>query len=137
MIIEAGMSTSRALDVTADKVNLFAEITGDYNPLHFDEAFTAATRFGKLLAQGGIATGLLHALVAMDLPGPGSVFMTQQWSFPKPVFIGDRLTAIGTIKSWRAARSMGVMEFDVKNQHGETVLKGEATVFQALPGAIH
>lgn len=133
--IESGMSAVRTLEVTSEKVRLFAEITGDYNPLHFDEEFTAGTRFGssgRLLAQGGIATGLLHALIAMDLPGPGSVFMTQQWSFPKPVFIGDTLTATGIIKSWRTARSMGVMEFEVTNLDGEAVLRGEATVYRAI-----
>lgn len=133
MDIEAGKSATRSLEVTADSVKKFAEITGDYNPLHFDERFVARTRFDRLLAQGGIATGLLHALVAMDLPGPGSVFMSQQWSFPKPVYIGDTITATGTVKSWRSSRSMGSMEFSVLNQDGETVLKGEATVFQAVP----
>lgn len=133
MQIQPGASAKRSLEVTEDSVRKFAEITGDYNPLHFDEEFTARTRFGRLLAQGGIATGLLHALVAMDLPGPGSVFMSQQWSFPKPVYIGDTLTATGTVVSWRAARSMGSMEFTVENQHGETVLKGEATVYRAVP----
>jgi acyl dehydratase len=132
MPIQPGRSATRSLTVTADTVKKFAEITGDYNPLHFDEAFAAKTRFGRLMAQGGIATGLLHALVAMDLPGPGSVFMSQQWTFPKPVFIGDTVTATGTVKSWRAARSMGEMEFEVVNQRGETVLKGSAMVFQAV-----
>jgi 3-hydroxybutyryl-CoA dehydratase len=80
------------LTVTQDAVEAYAGITGDYNPLHFDEAFTSKTRFGRLIAQGGLATGLLHALVAMDLPGPGSVFMSQSWSFPRPVYIGDTLT---------------------------------------------
>jgi acyl dehydratase len=133
MEITPGQSATRTLHVTAEAVRKYAEITGDYNPLHFDEAFTAKTRFGRLMAQGGIATGLLHALVAMDLPGPGSVFMSQEWSFPRPVFIGDTLTATGVIKSWRAARSMGVMEFTVVNQHGETVLRGQATVYRAAP----
>lgn len=131
MEIEPGISATRSLEVTADSVRKFAEITGDYNPLHFDEDFVAGTRFDRLLAQGGIATGLLHALVAMDLPGSGSVFMSQQWSFPKPVYIGDTITATGTIKSWRASRSMGSMEFSIENQDGEIVLRGEATVFRA------
>lgn len=132
MEISPGKSATRSLEVTAESVKKFAQITGDYNPLHFDEAFVAGTRFERLLAQGGITTGLLHALVAMDLPGAGSVFMSQQWTFPKPVYIGDTITATGTIKLWRASRSMGSMEFDVQNQHGETVLKGEATVFRAV-----
>jgi acyl dehydratase len=136
--IESGMSAVRTLEVTSEKVRPFAEVTVDYNPLHFDEEFTADTRFGsssRLLAQGGIATGLLQALVAMDLPGPWDVLMTQQWSFPKPVPIGDTLTATGTVKSWRAARSTGVMEFKVKHRQGETVLRGQATGYQAVLAA--
>ena len=135
MEIKPGGSASRSLTVTSESVRKFAEVTGDYNPLHFDSKFAAATRFGRLLAQGGITTGLLHALIAMDLPGPGSVFMSQQWSFPRPVYIGDTLTARGSIKSWRASRSMGKMEFSVENQDGQTVLKGEATVFRAIPNS--
>jgi acyl dehydratase len=118
------------MTVTAEAVATFAELTGDYNPLHFDEAFARGTRFGALIAQGGIATGLLHALVAMDLPGPGSVFIKQEWTFPAPVRIGDTITATGTVESWRANRSMGVMRFEIVNQHGDTVLHGEATVMQ-------
>ena len=119
--------------MTQDAVEAYAGITGDYNPLHFDEAFTSKTRFGRLIAQGGLATGLLHALVAMDLPGPGSVFMSQSWSFPRPVYIGDTLTAEGRINSSRASRRIYQMEFTVRNQDGETVLTGEATVYQAQP----
>jgi hypothetical protein len=88
MDVEIGQKATRTLAVSAEMVEAFAGITGDYNPLHFDEAFAAGTRFGRLVAQGGIATGLLHALVAMDLPGPGSVFTKQEWSFPNPVYIG-------------------------------------------------
>jgi acyl dehydratase len=121
------------MTVTAEMVQRYSEITGDYNPLHFNAAFTAATRFEPLLAQGGITTGLLHALVAMDLPGPGSVFTSQSWSFPKPVYIGDSIRATGTVKSVHRRLPMADMEFTVTNQDGDTVLKGEATVYQATP----
>ncbi len=70
-----GDSATRKMVVTSSMVAAYAEITGDHNPLHLDEEFTAETRFGKLISQGGIAVGLLHALVAMDLPGAGTVFM--------------------------------------------------------------
>jgi len=130
-----GARAQRSLTVTPEAVEAYAGITGDYNPLHFDEAFTSKTRFRRLIAQGGLTTGLLHALVAMDLPGPGSVFTSQSWSFPKPVFIGDTLTAEGVIKSARESRRIYQMEFTVTNQDGETVLSGEATVYQALPEA--
>lgn len=69
-----GDSATRKMVVTSSMVAAHAEITGDHNPLHLDEEFTAKTRFGKLISQGGIAVGLLHALVAMDLPGAGTVF---------------------------------------------------------------
>jgi 3-hydroxybutyryl-CoA dehydratase len=116
--------------VTTETVAAYAALTGDYNPLHFDETFVKKTRFGRLMAQGGIATGLLHALVAMNLPGPGSVFTKQAWSFPKPVYIGDTITAVGTVVSARPSRGFYEMRFVVRNQDGEEVLTGEATVFQ-------
>ena len=76
---------------------------------------------------------LLHALVAMDMPGPGTVFMNQNWNFPKPVYIGDSIRAEATVKSVRASRAIAVLEFTVTNQDGEEVLKGEAMVYQAQP----
>ena len=92
-MINVGQRAERRLTVTDDHVRKFAEISGDYNPLHFDGAFAAATKFGRLVAQGGLTTGLLHALVAMDLPGPGTVFLSQNWKFTAPVYIGDTITA--------------------------------------------
>ncbi len=130
MELRVGQRARRELTVDAEMVRSYAEITGDYNPLHFDIDFASRTRFGQLIAQGGIATGLLHALVAMDMPGAGSVFVRQSWSFPAPVYIGDTLYAEATVKSVRANRNMAELEFEVKNQDGELVLEGEALVFQ-------
>ena len=131
--IKPGDTAQRSLTVTHETVRAYAELTGDYNPLHFDAAFAARTRFGRLMAQGGITTGLLHALVAMDLPGPGSVFMNQSWSFPRPAYIGDTLTASATVKTARPSRGIYGIKFVVHNQDGEEVLTGEATVYQAKP----
>lgn len=128
--MNVGQTASRELTVTSDTVRSFAELTGDFNPLHFDEAFANGTRFKGLIAQGGIATGLLHALVAMDLPGPGSVFMRQNWSFPRPVYIGDTIKATGAIMTFNQRRSIATMEFRVIDQNGQDVLTGEATVMQ-------
>ena len=114
-------------------VRSYAELTGDFNPLHFDADFAAHTQFKRLIAQGGITTGLLHALVAMDMPGPGSVFVRQEWSFPRPVYIGDTLRARATVKSVRASKGLAKLEFFVVNQRGEEVLEGQATVYQAEP----
>ncbi len=72
--ITVGQTATRTLTVTQSHVERFAEISGDRNPLHFDEEFAAKTKFGRLVAQGGLTTGLLHALVAMDMPGSGTVF---------------------------------------------------------------
>ena len=135
MDVEIGQQATRSLEVTRNMVEAYAVITGDYNPLHFDEEFAAASRFGGLIAQGGIATGLLHALVAMDLPGAGSVFMSQQWNFPHAVYVGDVITATGTITASFPRRSMAKMEFKVENQDGIEVLRGEATVLQVNPGS--
>lgn len=134
MDLEVGQKAQRQLNVDEEIVQRYAEITGDYNPLHFDVEFAGRTRFGRLIAQGGITTGLLHALVAMDMPGPGSVFVRQSWSFPAPVYIGDTLHAEATVKSVRPKRSMAELEFAVKNQDGELVLEGEALVFQDTGG---
>ena len=119
------------MTIDGEVVRKFAESTGDYNPPHFEEGFAAKTRFGRLIAQGGLATGLLHALVAMDLPGAGSVFVRQSWKFPKPAYVGDTITAVGTVKTVQAKRRMAEMEFRVTNQNGDVVLEGDALVYQA------
>lgn len=128
-----GQSAVRILEVTHAMVEAYAGITGDRNPLHFDETFASRTRYGRLIAQGGIATGLLHALVAMDLPGPGSVFLRQRWSFPLPVYIGDTIRAEGAVVSVNARRGIAEMSFTVTNGDGDAVLRGEATVMQVQP----
>ena len=134
MDVEIGQQATRSLTVTRKMVEDYAGVTGDYNPLHFDEGFAAASRFDGLIAQGGIATGLLHALVAMDLPGAGSVFARQEWEFPRAVYVGDEITATGTITVSFPRRSMAKMEFRVENQDGAEVLRGNATVLQVTPG---
>jgi acyl dehydratase len=135
MECQVGDAATRSLEVTGEAVEAYARLTGDRNPLHFDQAFVAGTRYERLLAQGGIATGLLHALVAMDLPGAGSVFVRQRWSFPRPVYIGDTIEARGEVTAVRPRRSFAEMAFVVTNQDGETVLEGDALVYQAVPGS--
>ena len=97
--LTVGQQASRTITLTQHHVETYAELTGDYNPLHFDEAFVAGTKFGALVVQGGLTTGLLHALVAMDMPGPGTVFLSQNWKFTAPVFIGDTITATAEVLS--------------------------------------
>ncbi|MDH5761311.1 MAG: MaoC family dehydratase, partial [Gemmatimonadota bacterium] len=103
-----------------------AAITGDYNPLHFDEGFAAATRFGALVAQGGITTGILHALVAEDMPGPGTVFLSQNWKFTAPVFIGDTVTGRAEVVKVHDEKPVCQLRVEVVRNDGEVVLEGEA-----------
>lgn len=124
--ISPGQHATRSLYIGPEQVRAFAELTGDYNPLHFDEAFAARTRFGRLVAQGGLTTGVLHALVAMDMPGPGTVFLSQNWKFTAPVFIGDTITAEAEVVSVHASKPVTQLHIVVKRQTGEVVLDGEA-----------
>src|SRR3989442_621783 len=101
MILVVGQKARRSHTLTAEHVRTYAALTGDYNPLHFDAAFAHRTKFGRLVVQGGLTTGLLHALVAMDLPGPGTVFLSQNWKFTAPVYLGDTITAEAEVVSVR------------------------------------
>ena len=126
MPVTVGQRASRRLTLTAEHVQKFAEISGDHNPLHFDEAFAARTKFGRLVVQGGLTTGLLHALVAMDLPGPGTVFLSQNWKFAAPVYIGDTITAEAEVVSAHASKPVTQLKVAVTRDDGTTVLEGEA-----------
>ncbi len=130
-----GQVASRTMTVTAEHVIAYAEITGDRNPLHFDEAFVAATRFGRLVAQGGITTGLLHALVAMDLPGPGTVFLSQDWKFTAPAYIGDTIVAHAEVVSVHATKPVTQLRVRVERDDGTTLLEGEAWCYTMRPSS--
>ena len=130
MPLTVGQKASRSLTLTADHVRMYAEITGDRNPLHFDAAFAAATKFGRLVVQGGLTTGVLHALVAQDMPGPGTVFLSQNWKFTAPVYIGDTITADAEILSVHATKPVSQLQMRVRRQDGETVLEGEAWCYR-------
>src|SRR3954471_15533925 len=133
MAVTVGQRAARSLTLTTLHVETFAKLSGDYNPLHFDAAFAAATKFGRLVVQGGLTTGLLHALVAMDLPGPGSVFLSQDWKFTAPVFIGDTITAEAEVLSVHATKPVSQLGIVVRRQDGETVLEGEAWCYRFQP----
>lgn len=121
-----GQKASRSLTLTAAHVKTFAELSGDCNPLHFDESFVSKTKFKRLVVQGGLTTGLLHALVAMDMPGPGTVFLSQDWKFTAPVFIDDTITAEAEVVSVHESKPVTQLKIKVARQNGETVLEGEA-----------
>jgi acyl dehydratase len=118
---------------TVDDVEAFAAMTGDRNPLHFDGAFAAATRFERLVVQGGLTAGLFNALVAMELPGPGSVFLHQEWDYPAPVFIGDTVTAEAEVIEARADKPITRLRCVARRQDGTEVLRGECVVYTSRP----
>jgi acyl dehydratase len=131
--LTVGQKAQRSLQLTADHVKGFAALTGDYNPLHFNAEFAAGTRFGRLVVQGGLTTGLLHALVAMDLPGPGTVFLSQNWKFTAPVYIDDTITAEAEVLSVHASKPVTQLGIKVWRQDGEIVLAGEAWCYTFSP----
>ncbi|MFQ5649317.1 MAG: MaoC family dehydratase [bacterium] len=133
MNLQVGQKATRSLTLTREHVEKYYEITGDRNPLHFDETFASKTKFKKLVVQGGLTTGLLHALVAMDMPGPGTVFLNQNWKFTAPVFIGDTITAEATVVSVHGSKPVCQLDFKVIRQTGETVLEGEAWCYRFSP----
>ena len=131
--LKVGDTASRSLTLTAEHVETYARLSGDRNPLHFDEEFAARTKFGRLVVQGGLTTGLLHALAAMDLPGPGSVFLSQDWKFTAPVYIGDTITAEATVLRVHDSKPVTQLGIEVVRQDGETVLTGEAWCYTFRP----
>ena len=126
MDLHVGQRASRSLTLTVEHVKSFAALSGDYNPLHFDEDFVSKTKFKRLVVQGGLTTGLLHALVAMNMPGPGTVFLSQNWKFTAPVFIDDTITAEAEVLSIHESKPVTQLRIKVTRQDGETVLEGEA-----------
>ena len=110
-------------------IELFTELTGDRNPLHYDEAAAARSRFGGLIVQGGVTSGLLNAVVAEDVPGPGSVFLHVDWGFRAPVRPGDEITAEVEVIEVREDKPLTTLRTTVVDQNGTIVLDGTALVW--------
>ena len=128
-----GQKASRTREVSARDIELFTVLTGDRNPLHYDEEFASRTRFGGLVVQGGVTSGLLNAVVAEDLPGPGSVFLHVDWSFRAPVRPGDTITAEVEVLEARTDKPVTRLATRITNQAGEVVLDGTALVYTMRP----
>ena len=128
-----GTTASWTRTFTTEDVEAFAELSGDRNPLHFDADFAARTRVGRLVVQGGLTTGLFNALVAMRLPGPGSVFLHQEWDYPAPVHVGDTVTAEAEVIEARADKPITRLRCIARTQDGTEVLRGECLVYTMLP----
>jgi acyl dehydratase len=126
---QVGATARRTRLVTSRDIELFTEITGDRNPLHYDEAAAQASRFGGLIVQGGVTSGLLNAVVAEDLPGPGSVFLEVNWRFVAPVRPGDEITAEVEVLEAREDKPITKLRTTITKDDGVTVLDGHAVVW--------
>ena len=129
--LAVGAVARRSRTVTARDIELFTELTGDRNPLHYDAAAAEASRFGGIIVQGGVTSGLLNAVVAEDLPGPGSVFLHVDWRFLQPVRPGDTITAEVELLESREDKPIHRLRTTISNQDGVVVLDGNATVYRA------
>src|SRR6476620_3060374 len=129
---EVGERAERSHTFTAADVEAFAALSGDRNPLHFDDEFVKATRFGRRIIHGGLTTSMFNALVAEQLPGPGSVFLHQEWDFPAPVFTGDTVTARVEVVESRADKPITRLRCVATRADGTVVLTGESVVYTAL-----
>lgn len=126
--IQVGDEASRTLVISDDTIRGFAEVTGDTNPVHLDDEYAAGTRFGRRIAHGMIAAGVVSATLANDLPGPGTLYLNQTLTFTLPVFPGDTITATVKVISVRPDKPIVTLSTVCTNQDGEVVLEGGAIV---------
>jgi 3-hydroxybutyryl-CoA dehydratase len=126
--LQQGQTASRTLTITDEVIRGFADVTGDNNPVHLDDEYAAGTRFGRRIAHGMIAAGLISATLANDLPGPGTVYLNQTLKFKLPVYPGDTVTAIVAVLKVREDKPIVTLSTICTNQKEEVVLEGEALV---------
>jgi acyl dehydratase len=127
--VRVGQTARRSRVVQPRDIELFTELTGDRNPLHYDADAAGRSRFGGIIVQGGVTSGLLNAVVAEDLPGPGSVFLHVDWSFKAPVKPGDEITAEVEVLEAREDKPIAKLRTTITNQEGTIVLDGTALVW--------
>ncbi|HKI53337.1 MAG TPA: MaoC family dehydratase [Anaerolineales bacterium] len=128
-IPSVGQKAQRSRLVTSRDIELFTEISGDKNPLHYDEEIAKNTRFGGIVVQGGITSAILNAVVAEDLPGPGTVFLQVNWSFKAPVKPGDTITGEVEVTNVRDDKPITELKTRVLLADGNVVLEGDAVCY--------
>ncbi len=124
-----GQTAERSRRIESSDIERFTEISGDRNPLHYDEAVAKATRFGEIVVQGGVTSAILNALVAEDLPGPGTVFLQVNWSFKAPVRPGDTITGAAEVIEAREDKPITKLRTTVTRDDGTLVLDGDAVCY--------
>ena len=128
MSLKVGDAAEVSKTVADEDVRAFAELTGDHNPVHLDEGYAARTRFGRRIAHGMLGASLISAVLANELPGRGTVYLSQTLKFTAPVFLGDTVTARVVVKHVREDKPVVTLETVCTNQRGERVVEGEAVV---------
>ena len=126
--LKVGDSASMAKTISESDVYLFAGITGDHNPAHVNEEASRQTAFGGRIVHGILSAGLISAVLAMKLPGPGTIYLGQELKSTKPVRFGDTVTATCTVSEILAEKNIIKLDPICTNQAGEVVIKGVATV---------
>ena len=130
-----GQKAERSRTVEPGDIELFTRISGDKNPLHYDEAAAKASRFGEIVVQGGITSAILNAVVAEDLPGPGTVFLQVDWKFIAPVRPGDTITGQVEVTQVRSDKPITELITRVVRDDGTVVLDGTAVCYTMALGA--
>lgn len=127
--LHIGATARRTRTVTRRDIELFSEMTGDMNPLHYDEEMAGRSRFGGIIVQGGVTSGLLNAVVAEDLPGPGTVFLHTDWRYLAPVRPGDEIVAEVEVIGVRPDKPVITLRTTVTGPGGDIVLDGRAVTW--------
>lgn len=128
MDLKIGDQFSTSKQITDSVVRAFADLSGDYNPIHIDEEFAKTTRFGRRIAHGMISGALISAVLGYEFKERKIVYLSQSLKFVAPVFIDDTVTATATVKNIREDKPIVTIETVCTKQTGETVVKGEAVV---------
>ncbi len=129
MSFSIGQKASFSKQITERDVVTFAEISGDKNPLHLNDAYAKQTRFGARIAHGAFTFALISAALGTELPGPGTVYMSQSLKFIKPVYLDDTIAASVEITAIRADKGIVTLKTECANQRGEKIAEGEAVVY--------
>jgi acyl dehydratase len=126
--INVGDTADYSRLVTTREVELFAAVSGDHNPVHLDPEYAATTQFGECIAHGMLTGAFISAAIAMELPGPGTIYLGQTLQFRSPVTLGDTLTVALEVTDKHASKPWVTISTVVTNQDNKAVAKGEATV---------
>lgn len=125
--LSVGMSAEKTMIVSSDKINAFAELSGDFNPVHMDADYAATTMFGKRIAHGALSASLISAVLGNDLPGPGAIFVELNMRFRKPAFIDEEITARAEVSEINEKTGRVKMKVSCL-VNGKAIIRGDAGV---------